>query len=278
MEGLPHLLADTDSHFRGEVQSLLKGTLDRLRGSTFLMTRKNGQNDQVNATDARFEFHKQFVIWLHGFLTAELHPTASYQRHISAVQGLQTLLKSGVDLSVSQIILSRLAKNSSQWPFHITIVDDLVRRMLCDLLLDPFDDVRSGALNILKIDNYTQHLRYEENDDCISPAKLTTFRTVPSVYSGTSEDIVLDRAKAIMLRTGRVDHADGVARLYDLRSNYWLQDNCETKQTESSSLQSQVAIVNDLTTLLESSLEVAKANMVDAVTKFPIHGLFTALR
>jgi len=243
------------------------------------MTRKGVQNDQVNTNNARFDAHKQFVVWLHGFLIAELHPTASYQRHISAIQGLHTLLKSGVDSSVSQIILSRLAKNSSQWPFHITIVNDSVRRMLCDLLLDPFDDVRNGALSILKIDNSSRHLPQQEHvEGHIPSTDPTNSREVSLAISGTGEDPVFERAKAVMLRTGRVDHADGVARLFDLRSYRLSASHEGTQQLGVPSLVSQLAIVHDLTTLLETSLEAAKTNMADAVSNFPMHGLFTALR
>lgn len=277
-EGLPHLLADTDSYFRGEVQSFVKAVLDRLRASTFLIARKSSQDTQGNTNDMNMDYHKQFVVWLHEFLIAELHPTASYQRHISAVVGLHILLRSGIDPTVPAEILSRLAKNSSQWPFHLKIINDLARRLLFDLLLDPFDDVRQGALNILKIDKPILQVPNAASQRANVAHENSILSHGVDASANAYEDVVLDRAKTIMLRTGRVDHADGVARLFDLRSYGCSQRQYTAQQSGPHSVDSRLTIVTDLMTLLEKSLEAARVNISHAVSSFPLHGIFTALR
>lgn len=279
-QSLPHLLADTDSRSRGEVQSLLKAILDRMRASTFLMARVNDKAPVINIS---MDFHRRFVVWLHKFLVSELSPTASYQRHISAVHGLLNLLRSGIDPSAPVEVLSRLAKNSSQWPFHLSIIDDSVRRLLSDLLLDPFDDVRQGALNVLKFSGFVKHMP----DNGQHPANHSVlYASASESLSGdpeTVESLVFDRAKTIMLRTGRVDHADGVARLFDFHSFRSCQQyNGQTRDKQllpsEGEANSRLAIVEHLTITLETSIEAAEINMANAVSQFPLHGLYTALR
>jgi len=281
-QSLPHLLADTDSHFRGEVQSFLKAVLDRMRASTFFMVRGNGRNVGTSESTA-LASHQEFIVWLHGFLITELSPTASYQRHISAVKGLHHLLRSGIDPSVSSDVLSRLAQNSSQWPFNITIINDIVRRLLSDMLLDPFEDVRQGALDILKLDaSSRQHTDQDtKKPSCVTHSSPTSILEHGHADSYAQESLTFDRARAIMLRTGRVDHADGVARLYDLRSFRNSQKHRTTIVGDVQSFSGQdprLVLIEELTASLERSIEAAKINISNAVSNFPLHGLFTTLR
>jgi hypothetical protein len=75
-----------------------------------------------------------------------------------------------------------------------------------------------------------------------------------------------DRAIAMMLSSGRADHADGVAYMYGL--SYVLAETPEDQQS----------VLTALLDETEEMLRVADVDLARAVDKFPLHGLLTSLR
>lgn len=292
---LGHLFTDTDANFRSEVQSLVHLLIDRIKSVTFNLQKtqeresrrappqgNNGnstESDNGSGISTVYRAHEQFMTWLVLFLALELVPTASYQRHISALKTLDTLLRSGIDPSVEHKHLAKQSRGQVFWPFTVHVFTPLVSRVLLDLLLDPFDDVRQAALATLKL-NSTGIIEHESQPD--SKQIGTGFEDRPAGsavtrVSGDQSYLVLDRARRIMYSTGRVDHADGVARIYDLIDF----STSSTASSASSAVKHSLndySIVEQLVTLITEALRAAKVDLADAVESYPVHGLLTALR
>lgn len=280
----PNFHAESDATVRSEVHSLTQALLNRHRTVTSniahkieLQKRERGpvraqlgvSYTKTGATSytlqATLEDHKSFLCWFIDFLSAEIHGTVSYQRHISALKALLCVAKSGLDSSVDKRSLSKQARTDPPWPFQIRIFNGLLHRSLFDLLLDPYDDVRQTSLALLKMSN--ARALSEEPDD--------RFRHSIERHVSTA----LNRAETAMVVSGRVDHADGVARFYDLLGVLHADNSLSTPVTDrSSAVPSILEVLDHLIRAVEQSLVVARTSMYEAVGKHSIHGLYTALR
>lgn len=250
---LSSLFADTDANFRSEVFSSIQRLMDRLRAITAALVRANAsqteRSSQPVTESACFRRHRDFVHWLIRFVTWELRPTASYQRHISALKSLSIISRSGVDRAVSPTFWSKSASAETKWPFNVTIFPPEPRRILLDLLVDPFDDVRQTAASILSV--YAKSAPY--------PASTESF---------TSLKMIIERAEKAMLASGRADQADGVAHMYSLLA----LDARMTCKTFSQNVPLQ--LMDDLSRILDK----AQQNLTDAARRYPMHGLLTSIR
>lgn len=242
---LPHLHADTDANFRSELFSLSQRMYDRMRASSAVMGRSGGDGVSKETAQALTEL-KTFIQWYLRFLAWQMRPTASYQRHISGLKCLLLFMRSGVDSCVLVSQLSKSASGNTSWSFRLTVIDDGMQRLLLDLLMDPFDDVRQTAASVLE-------LHYTSSNAGASP-------------SAAMLDRALERATVTMLASGRADHADGVAYMYAL--SYVVKPTPGSKQT----------VLIDLVERTESMLRIADNDLAMAVDKFPLHGLLTSLR
>lgn len=249
------VFADVDADFRGDVFTAFQQLIDRCRSISATLARElntsNGQN-RAQATNYKgppsaeqLSAHSRFLHWLREFLCWQLRPTASYQRHISALKCLAILAKSGLSDSIPRAYYSKSALSGPKWPFTMQIITADMERLLFDLVLDPFDDVRQTAYSILAIAcNYMM----DNSRDNVAP--------------------VIKRAENTTLATGRADHADGVAHLWGL----------QTLLNDLRSEASQQAIVERLLGQLEQSLSVARRGLAAAVVQYPVHGLLTSIR
>ena len=238
---LPHLHADTDAFSRSELFSLTQRLFDRIRCATAVLAR-------TVSAEAResIQQHKDFISWYSQFITWELRPTSSYQRHISALRCLSILLRSGVDGSISKVHLSKLASGASAWPFEMSIVDSGMHRLLLDLLMNSFEEVRQTSASILELCTSANGTHANSSKDML--------------------DVARERAIARMLSSGRADHADGVAYMHGL--SYVLATTPQDQQF----------VLNALLDKTEDMLSVADGDLARAVDKFPLHGLLTSLR
>lgn len=288
---LPTLYSDTDAKFRNEVLSNSKHMIDRLRGSTGFLVReldsintraKIGTSDTqpqivIDATACLF-IHKEFIEWYLKFLLKELIPTTSYQRHIAALKATELLLHSGVLRHDGSSPLPQKADNDTAWPFHIDFFTPVSMRLLLDLLMDPFEDVRSSATAILKLapptDFMIEPVKIISKDNNIHYTKnlanlkagVSKSGSMGSGVSLESLQTFISRAEEDSKRTGRADYADGVARSYDLL--YALQTSKESR------LRLLVRLIDDL----ETKVEIAEQGLGQAVLEAPVHGTFAALR
>jgi hypothetical protein len=254
-----NFFADPDADFRSVVFSMFQKLIDRIRAITAALSRQASPkvlapNMKVSPNEV-LQSHREFVRWFSVFLTRDLRPTASYQRHISALKCLSILARSGVDTGLPSGLLSKSALGETKWPFSMTIFSKDLRRRLIDLLLDPFEDVRQTASSILGLncamqaDNPSQDFRQEVES-------------------------VLSRAETTMLLTGRADHADGVAHLYGLKARCG-RSRFSDQVSDTAPAQ---AVLQSLIRQLNEMLLSARQDLAQAVARYPLHGILTSLR
>src|SRR5438045_2635798 len=160
------LHADTDAKIRNETLSNSQKLLERIRGAMSFLVREIGNLDpyiklvgeeelkrnpsvtvKKESLEMSLQHHKDFLRWYIQFLSSELIPTASYQRHITALKVFQILIKlRAYDTSTT----TADAKSESMWPFLVLFFSKRIIRLLLDLVMDPFEDVRAAATEILK--------------------------------------------------------------------------------------------------------------------------------
>jgi hypothetical protein len=256
-----HLYADTDAKFRNDVLSNTKHLIERMRGATAYLMREidrlaptQGAEHSVDATVMKdlLKAHEDFLLWFIHFLFEELVSTASYQRHITSLRALILLLHSGLQKEISSVDRpAQVVDHATSWPYDREIFTPVSTRLLLDLLMDPFEDVRSGASMLLRMAHRRNFDSAEDTCDTPDLYILTEF---------------IDRAKDLSKRTGRADYADGVARSYEIL--YRLQGSAEAR----------MFLLRDLISNLESKVEIAKKDLTNAVLIAPIHGDFAALK
>ncbi|KAI9702424.1 MAG: hypothetical protein M1836_000903 [Candelina mexicana] len=275
---LPQLHVESDAHFRNDILSIEQQLIDRLRGASSHLTRESARQEafinrkkqsvlteKVNASDSAemsidvsrsLDRHINFLNWYVKFLISELRPTASYQRHICALDALGALLRSGLDDQVNKRNLSRPAQGDAKWSIHVRVYDASFVRTLADLLLNPFDDVRDSAATLLKA----------------VPATYT--------YLWQVRDRFLGRAQSMYQRSGRADHADGVARGFEILYSLQISDHAGASSATVGIEQANRGpiIVEKLVLGLEENLVTASKNLTLAVSVAPIHGEFASVR
>jgi hypothetical protein len=300
------LYADTDAKFRNESLSSTRHMIERLRGATAYLTREcenvriilTASTSNESATQERdrqslgeisglLQMHERFIQWYLEFLSSELIPTASYQRHITALKAIIVLLQSGILEQDPGLPTAKPTRNATAWPFTITFFTTGTMRLLFDLLTDPFEDVRSSAATVLHFASFNDFQvvthkfslkarNYGFTEPGVTVEQPTTqydSRPKPSFASlisagSTSPKILqsfIDQAKDAAERTGRANYADGVARAYEVL--YCLNPSPAAR----------LQVIEDLVDVLEMKIEFAEKDLALAVSEAPIHGSFAAL-
>lgn len=271
---LVHLHTDTDAYFRREVHGYTQKMFDRLRASTATLSKslvKGRSPEQGRLPFPKESFQQQdpeagtatedplteslaFIVWYTRFLEWELRSTGTYQRRITALRSLIITLKSGVDAGVPHSQLSKSAQGELNWAHTLQIANTRLTRLLLDLVLDPFDDIREASISVLQL--------------CLAALpdaeRASVLSTLPQFIS---------RAEAMMLRTGRADQADGVARAYSLL--FTVADATIVEPLELPSSKSEV--FEGLRKQLAETLDIARTNLSEAVNGRPVHGIYAAL-
>ena len=275
INGLPSMHAESDSHSRGVILSLTRRLILRLKGGILkdsarlqqqylaeenLRGGKQRQHSKpiFERDEAETKTHLEAYI---GFLNADIRPTASYQRHITALKALMLILESGLDPRVN---LSDQKKSDSdgQWKVQVAIFRPGLLRKLTDLLGDPFDDVRATSLYILNIfppDILLNGLQGSSSSE--SCMRLTN---------------ALSRAEKLASNTSRADHADTVARLYHL-----LFSSAEPGGSKGNGQpwwSTKVGLVNAILEKMEDKLSLSGVLFNSSIRDAPLHGYLSALR
>ena len=178
------LYCDSDAKFRNEVLSNTKHMIERLRGATAFLVRENESlsfqlrpehsldpqkrqmaQQALEQTTELLQGHARFVEWYVEFLLGELIPTASYQRHITALKAISLLLKSGILKPSLRSPPVRISDNATTWPYLIEFFNAMSMRLLLDLLMDPFEDVRSNATSVLKLASPEDFSESEQDEE-----------------------------------------------------------------------------------------------------------------
>ena len=273
---LIHLHTDTDAYFRRDVNGYTQKLFDRLRASTATLAKRATKSNEsfiqrlpvpklCYSHDVSLSVALQqdllletlvFAVWYIRFLQWELRSTASYQRRITALQSLTIVLRSGLDPGVPTSHLSKSAQGQLNWAHGVQIANPTLTRVLMDLILDPFDDIRNSAVSVLQL--------------CL----LAQPTAGQDAVLGTMHQF-LERAESMQLRTGRADQADGVARAYSLL--YSLLDKYPGLKNPTK-FSSSLDLFLSLKQTLRSTLSFAAQNLTEAVNGKPVHGTFAALR
>ncbi|KAK0736952.1 putative death-receptor fusion protein-domain-containing protein [Apiosordaria backusii] len=264
--------ADYDAKVRNEVLGLTKNLLKRVKNIITVAQRSlvdftNREAQQVtggntqpppkkkpgpeaalkNAAEANSVLisHQIFLEWYVGFLRDELIPTASYQRHITAVKAALLAVRVGkhaaaTDDTVDEDVIQRIA------------LDPTWTRLLFDLLLDPFDDVRDAASTLLGL----------------IPQEMIAREVMRSQNQETLLDLLREfcgRASALADRTGRADHGDGAARARGLLCS-WLNDQ-----------HLQIQYLAEVVRWIETKISKAEQDLGHAAIESPVHADFAAI-
>lgn len=280
---LPLFQVEVNPKTRNEFIALMKRFFIRLRGATISLLRSGhglpldehctqGSNEDTTMKDGQqtdgvqgdIDSHLAFRSWYILFLLDELRPTASYQSHITALKILHSTydgeLTGRSSLSKVNHEYSHALAETNRRGVHL--------RLLSDLLLDPFDDVRQTAADILEIDlglNPTPSFPISRDDvESIAQSGRDANSTIHSTLS---------KAESQAARTGRADHADGVGRLYNLLYSSSLVLNKMTAWYDCNYL-----IVERLLSALENGVLVAQDHLPSAVGSASTHGHLIALR
>jgi hypothetical protein len=256
---------------RRELFSLIRHLMERMKAATATLTKppsktkKNKAKETAHSSSTSVKSsevvaevvaaHKSFIEWYLSFLKAELRPTSSYQRHISALRCISIIVRSGVDPRVSSSLYAKSASATATWPFKLDVVDKEMTDFLIDLLLNAFDDVRSTAAEILGlVDSSSQ--------------QQTGAGERPMMVQ------LLAYAERELVSSGRADHADGVAHLYSILFSQCPDLTGDREQWWTS----KCGILEHLLHTVEETVRVASVNINEAVSKHPLHGLFISLR
>jgi hypothetical protein len=223
--------------------------------------------------------HENFVEWYLQFLLGELVPTASYQRHIASLKAINIIIQSGIVEEGSGNPAAQVPANSTVWPFKVDFFTSRSMRLLLDLLMDPFEDVRIAAAEILALaprNRFASRTHgawskdIEPLNQSMNNSGTQATNQDPNQNSSSRQlDLLLDslsRAKDASRRTGRADYADGVARSY--RILYGLQISLEGK----------VALLEELVRDLEIKVDIATKDLAQAVVEAPVHANFATLK
>ncbi|PLB40291.1 THADA/TRM732 family protein [Aspergillus candidus] len=264
LRGLPSMHAESDSYSRGEILSLVRRFIVRLKGGILkeeggLVDAKIPTNKKQSIIYARDDAEtesclKQYI----GFLKSDLRPTASYPRHITALKTLIFVLESGLDSRFDRVTASKKEGWQVGWRCNMQIFDASLLRLLVDLLTDPFEEVRATSLTALK---------WFPVDVLLAQGQLPE-ETPPFIEA-------LMKAEQLASNTSRADHADTVARLYDVLFNAAATGEVKT---DARWWETKTSVVDRLLGKLEGKLSVAGGLFNSSMRDAPLHGYVSALR
>lgn len=303
---IPYFHVEGNAKPRNEFIALMKKLCTRLQGATLSLLRRardpdNMVREQAGAAapfDATFdskepvslgniaeqvlneeflvlEEHLAFRKWYMVFLLQELRPTATYQSHITALKVL--------DFVTEQTIALRNTASRSHIDYFNALDEylpsGLFLRTLTELLLDPFDDVRQSAnrtFDLYLSTNSFPWIRREADETPLLVDRRAKYQIESEDdHRKANHSIFFDlqkgEDKAGM--TGRADHADGLGRLYNL-----LFTTSGALAKPARWHQSFRSILDHVISTLEKEVDVAKNDLLFAVSKMPLHGHLIALR
>ncbi|KAI2630954.1 hypothetical protein GGR54DRAFT_584917 [Hypoxylon sp. NC1633] len=274
---LPSFHEDTEPKMRYDVLSHSKNMIKRIRNTIESLRRENERSSRkvnktrlikaapnLSADQTRREDleehpkdgtvklrdtlcqHENFVSWYVGFLKGELAPTASYQRHITALRTMGFIVKPAPQQGNSV---------ASSYEIRNLLVDATWFRSILDLIMDPFDDVRETAASLV------MSLSLES-------AGLGSERLIHGLQKHPTEELrtFCHKADELARRTARADHSDGAARSFELLCRHSLD------------VEDQIQITLTVLSSLEAKLSAAEQDLAAAVLEAPVHGSFASLR
>jgi hypothetical protein len=240
---------------------------------------KNGQNgkDDICTKKVLLEKHVMFLNWFDEFLVNELQPCASYQRHITALKALSS---TGLASRFNNFSVTVFSQGRTETVAHIKAHEYSLGlrliRLLLDLIVDPFDDVRSTAASVLQCT--LSNLQSANNllgEDIVVKFRghgtLDFYMPVRQTFQ-RKFTCAIDRAKTMMSFTGRADYAEGFGRLCQLNFDFYRITNDITSTSD------RFSFLDSLLSSLTETIRRAREDLSSAVGFSPLHGILIALR
>lgn len=269
LKGLPSMHSESaDPYARGEILSLIRRLIPRLKGGilseheTFTETKiPHGRKHQPKFARDDSETRQCLKEYLE-LLKDDLRPTASYPRHIMALKTLIHLLESGLDARYAGHIAAKQAGNVTKWRVNVDVFEPSLLRLLVDLLLDPYEEVRATSLTLLNL--FPQEV-------------LLSGYARPVDRKQVKPQLVdaLNRSEQLASNTSRADHADTVARLYHIF--FAAADDNSSKVTENW-WETKQGVVDTILKKLEEKVSLAGGLFNSSMRDAPLHGYVSALR
>jgi hypothetical protein len=279
-KALPSLAMETDAGVRQDTLALFSSLIDRLKACMFKLSQiaKPGGDDKHDSDieddedkpdkkkDSRptkkdrkaakedLEMHQEFMGLLVKFIILELKPGSGYARHVFALKALQILIKSGLNPALAPSTASATERSSAVWPLPILFDGPHFERLIQDLVMNSFEDIRSLAANVLE--------NYYVSSGVSDPSAVNEY---------------FDKAREKMTLSGRADHADGVARLYRIQAAI-ARTSSKASSGEGIKLDDRYWVIKGLIEDLQAAIAVGKGNLPLAMEKHPIHGILASLR
>ncbi|KAJ5564383.1 hypothetical protein N7513_000625 [Penicillium frequentans] len=264
LRGLPSMHADSDAFSRGEIMSLTRKFIIRLKsgilpeeGASATPKTKIG-NGPTTSPESDSET-KKFLSDYVDFIQSDLCVTASYPRHITALKALKLLLESGLDGRTTPNLIK--SEVQTRWNIHLEVFDSRLLRLLVDLLLDPFEEVRQTSLLIINL--FPSDILIGGLSDDAGPV-------------GMRLTDALTRAETLASKTSRADHADTVARLYHIF--FSAAPSQAAIETTNDWWATKYSVVDTILSRLEERLSSPKGLFNSAMQQAPLHGYMSGLR
>lgn len=188
---------DGDAHSRSELLGIIRSLLARLTDSA-------SAAKKLHYTDGVCIDYSDFIFWFLDFLQEELSPTASYNRRVIGLSALKLIF----EVIPNEIIAPGRSQSADKFWAQQNLAE-----MLLALLFDPFEDVRQMSLNVLEI-------LQGQNEKDILPN--INFHIIKHPHT-------IQWAEEMAARSGRADHADGLANLYALTARADIFENLASR-------------------------------------------------
>ncbi|KAL4933322.1 THADA/TRM732 family protein [Aspergillus undulatus] len=261
-KSLPSLHAESDPGTRGEILSMVRALIIRLKGGILAnvenpveprTTQSKKQPIVFKRDDA--ETRSCLEVYLN-FLMADLRTTASYHRHIMSLRTIYQFLESGLDERFIGAMSSKPEHLQNPWKFHVEIFGPKLLRLLVDLLMDPFDEVRTAALSLLKI--FPRSVLLDTAGRSEKPELLNA----------------ITKAETLASNTSRADHADTVALLYSV-----VFSTADAKDPQGTGWwKTKIGVVEFILRKLEDKLSSSESLFNSSLRDAPLHGYLSSLR
>ncbi|PYH94631.1 HEAT repeat protein [Aspergillus ellipticus CBS 707.79] len=261
LNGLPSMCTESDSYSRGEVLSMIRKLIIRLKGGLL--------EDQDRPVEQKAPANKKPKLARDGtatraclqeyldLLKADLRPTASYPRHVSALKTLILFLESGLDYRYAATDGIK-----TKWVTNVEVFEPTLLRLLVDLLLDPFEEVRATSLYVLKL--FPRDALF---NNATTPGESPV--EIPQIIEG------LTKAEQLASNTSRADFADTVARLYHILFGAAAVDG---EVVAARWWENKYMVVDTLLKKLEQKLSLHGGLFNSSMRDAPLHGYVSALR
>lgn len=249
---LDNFFVESDPGFRNQFYGFMRQLIFRIRGSSYAIareakkTRERGNEQEANTLEKSIEINREFCSWLVNYLEKSIRPGSPYQYLFTGILILTLLVQSGLDENVSS---KYYEKQHIPFPFHVSIYNRNVVRLLIDNIANNYEDIRFGVVRILKM------------------------APLPIPYSSSYKDIEAISNNVLQIISGmRGREGDAGARGAELV--FQLYSAFPSKDQDDKGIEFFEKLLGNL----EELVQYAKNDLSVAVREHPIHGYYSALR